>query len=134
MFEMSSLMALEAARALPGGVLRLGTSAGVGAARSGQVLGAAVLDDYRKTLGRLREVGYAAYARRQLTPYVRAAANQFSPGPQYPHRAAAGEARGPPRLEVGSSRAIRVRIRDRNDPTSTSQFTSISYAGTGSGR
>lgn len=78
-FEVSSLMALDAARAVPGGVLKLGTSAGVGAARSGQVLGAAVLEDYRKTLGRLREAGYATYARRQLTPYVRAAIAQFAP-------------------------------------------------------
>jgi uncharacterized protein (DUF1810 family) len=79
-FETSSLMAVSAARALPRGVLRLGASAGVGAARSGQVLGAALLDDYRRTLSELREVGYAAYARRQIAPYVRAAVNQFSPG------------------------------------------------------
>jgi hypothetical protein len=78
-FETSSLMAVSAARAFPRGVLRLGASAGVGAARSGQVLGAALLDDYRRTLGELREVGYAAYARRQIAPYVRAAVNQFSP-------------------------------------------------------
>jgi hypothetical protein len=79
-FETSSLMAVSAARALPRGVLRLGTSAGVGAARSGQVLGTALLEDYRRTLAALREVGYAAYARRQVAPYVRAAVNQFSPG------------------------------------------------------
>jgi hypothetical protein len=77
-FETSSLMAVSAARALPKGVLRLGASAGVGAARSGQVLGAALLDDYRRTLGELREVGYTAYARRQLRPYLRAAIDQFS--------------------------------------------------------
>ena len=79
-FETSSLLGLSAARSLPRGVLRLGASAGVGAARSGQVLGAALLDDYRRTLGELREVGYATYALRQLAPYVRAAAGQFSPG------------------------------------------------------
>ena len=79
-FETSSLLAVSAARALPWSVLRLGTSAGVGAAKSGQVLGAALLDDYRRTLGELREVGYTAYAARQLRPYVRAAAAQFSPG------------------------------------------------------
>ena len=79
-FETSSLLAVSAARAFPRGVLRLGASAGFGAARSGQVLGAALLDDYRRTLGELREVGYASYARRQVAPYVRAAVNQFSPG------------------------------------------------------
>jgi hypothetical protein len=79
-FETSSLLAVSAARAFPRGVLRLGASAGFGAARSGQVVGAALLDDYRRTLGELREVGYAAYARRQIAPYVRAAVNQFSPG------------------------------------------------------
>ena len=79
-FETSSLLAVSAARAFPRGVLRLGASAGFGAARSGQVVGAALLDDYRRTLGELREVGYAAYARRQIAPYVRAAANQFSLG------------------------------------------------------
>ena len=79
-FETSSLLAVSAARALPRSVVRLGTSAGVGAAKSGQVLGAALLDDYRRTLGELREVGYTAYARRQLRPYVRAAAAQFAPG------------------------------------------------------
>ncbi|HYO48008.1 MAG TPA: hypothetical protein VEY33_15135, partial [Gemmatimonadota bacterium] len=78
-FETSSLMAVSAARAVPGGVFRLGASAGVGAARSGQVLTAALLDDYRKTLSELREVGYLAFARRQLGPYVRAAVDQFSP-------------------------------------------------------
>lgn len=79
-FETSSLLAVSAARALPRGVLRLGASAGIGAARSGQVLGAALIDDYRRTLSELREVGYAAYARRQVAPYVHAAVNQFSPG------------------------------------------------------
>jgi hypothetical protein len=79
-FETSSLLAVSAARSLPKGVLRLGASAGVGAARSGQILGAALLDDYRRTLTELREVGYASYARRQLAPYVRAAVRQFSPG------------------------------------------------------
>lgn len=78
-YETSSLLAMSAARSVPRGVLRLGASAGVGAARSGQVLGAALLDDYRRTLDELRAVGYASYAHRQLAPYVRAAASQFSP-------------------------------------------------------
>jgi hypothetical protein len=30
-------------------------------------------------LSEIRQVGYVAYARRQLRPYLRAAVNQFSP-------------------------------------------------------
>jgi len=78
-FETSSLMAVSAARALPGGVRWLSASTRVGATRTGQVFAAVLLDHYRQTLGELRGVGYLAYARRQLSPYVRAAVGQFSP-------------------------------------------------------
>jgi hypothetical protein len=78
-FETSSLMALSAARALPSGVRWLSASTRVGASRTGRIFAAAVLDHYRDTLRELREVGYLAYARRQFRPYVRAAADQFSP-------------------------------------------------------
>ena len=79
-FETSSVMAVSAARALPGGVRWLSASARVGAVRTGQVLADVLLDHYRETLGEIREVGYLAYAGRQFRPYVRAAAGQFSPG------------------------------------------------------
>jgi len=78
-FETSSLMAVSAARALPGGVRWLSASTRVGATRTGQVFAAALLDHYRRTLSELQGVGYLAYARRQLSPYVRAAVGQFSP-------------------------------------------------------
>jgi hypothetical protein len=78
-FETSSVMALSAARAVPGGVRWLSASARVGATRTGQVFAAALLDHYRQTLSDMREVGYLAYAGRQFGPYVRAAADQFSP-------------------------------------------------------
>jgi hypothetical protein len=77
--ETSSVMALGAARALPDGVRWLSASARVGAARTGQILAGAVLDHYRQTLAELQQVGYVAYARRQLGPYFSAAAAQFSP-------------------------------------------------------
>jgi hypothetical protein len=51
----------------------------VGAVRTGQVLGTALLEHYRQTLNEIREIGYAEYGRRQFRPYVRAAVNQFSP-------------------------------------------------------
>lgn len=78
-FETSSLMAVSAARALPGGVRWLSASARVGATRTGQVFAAALLDHYRQTLGEIQQVGYLAYASRQFRPYIRAAADQFSP-------------------------------------------------------
>jgi hypothetical protein len=43
------------------------------------VFGAALLDHYRETLGEIQQVGYTTYAGRQLRPYIRAAASQFSP-------------------------------------------------------
>jgi hypothetical protein len=78
-FETSSVMAVSAARALPGGVRWLSASARVGAARTGQVFAAALLDHYRQTLREIRDIGYLTYAGRQFRPYIRAAAGQFSP-------------------------------------------------------
>jgi hypothetical protein len=57
----------------------LSASAVAGAGRTGRVVGEALLDHYRQTLDEVRQVGYAEYAGRQLTPYVRAAVAQFSP-------------------------------------------------------
>jgi hypothetical protein len=78
-FETSSLMAVSAVRALPSGVRWLSASALAGAARTGQVFAAALLDHYRQTLTEMQEIGYLAYAGRQFRPYVRAAVDQFSP-------------------------------------------------------
>jgi hypothetical protein len=78
-FETSSVMAVSAARALPGGVRWLSASARVGATRTGHIFAAALLDHYRQTLSEIQQVGYLAYAGRQFRPYVRAAVDQFSP-------------------------------------------------------
>lgn len=78
-FETSSMMALSAVRAVPDGMRWLSASARVGATRTGSLFGSAILDHYRETLGEIRQVGYTTYASRQLGPYVRAAADQFSP-------------------------------------------------------
>jgi hypothetical protein len=64
-FETSSLLALSAARA--------------GLARTGVIVGSALLAHYTERLAELRQVGYARYARKQLEPYVRAAASHLSP-------------------------------------------------------
>ena len=78
-FETSSAMAVSAARALPGGVRWLSASARVGATRAGHIFADALLDHYRQTLNEIQQVGYFAYVGRQFRPYVRAAADQFSP-------------------------------------------------------
>jgi hypothetical protein len=77
-FETSSLMAISAMRALPDRARWLSSSTRVAAKRSGKLLSATLLDDYSRTLEELREVGYVTYAKRQLSPYLRACADQFS--------------------------------------------------------
>jgi hypothetical protein len=67
-FEMSTLMAMAAARA--------------GVTRTGQILGTAMLDHYRATLHDIERTGFASYASDHLRPYLRAAAAQFAPGRQ----------------------------------------------------
>jgi hypothetical protein len=78
-FETSSMMAVSAVRALPDGVRWLSTSARVGAARTGQVFAATLLDHYKQTLSEIQRTGYLAYAGQQMRPYVHAAVRQFSP-------------------------------------------------------
>lgn len=78
-FATSSLLAVSAASALPERVRWLSASARVGVTRAGRLVGSTLLDHYRQTLDELRQIGYATYAARQLRPYLRAAAGQFSP-------------------------------------------------------
>jgi hypothetical protein len=78
-FQTSSMMAIDAVRALPENVRWLSASARVGVARTGQVFASALLDHYTLTLNEIRRVGYLTYAGGQLRPYVHAAARQFSP-------------------------------------------------------
>jgi hypothetical protein len=78
-FEVSSVMALSAVRALPGKARWLSASARVGATQTGKLVSTAILDHYTQTLNELRAVGYLTYAKRQLSPYVRACVDQFSP-------------------------------------------------------
>src|SRR5580658_9138810 len=77
-FEISSVMAISAVRALPDRALWLSSSTRVGASRTGKLFSAAILEDYSHTLDELREVGYITYARQQLSPYLRACGDQFS--------------------------------------------------------
>jgi hypothetical protein len=78
-FELSSLMAVSAVRALPGKARWLSASARVGAAHTGKLVSGATLDYYSETLKELREVGYLSYAKRQISPYLKACVELFSP-------------------------------------------------------
>jgi hypothetical protein len=78
-FETSSMLAVAAARGLPDGVRWLSASAMVGATRTGRVVAATLLDDYKQTLDEIQQAGFVRYGTRQLRPYVQAAAGQFSP-------------------------------------------------------
>ena len=78
-YQTSSMMAIDAVRALPEGVRWVSASARAGAVRTGQVFAAALLEHYQLTLNDIQKVGYLTYAGGQLRPYVHAAARQFSP-------------------------------------------------------
>jgi len=78
-FEMSSMLAVSAAGKLPAGVRWLSASSKAAASRTGEVVGAALLDYYARTLADIRQVGFITFAGRQLRPYVQAAIAQFSP-------------------------------------------------------
>ena len=78
-FQTSSVMAVSAARGFPDSVRWFSASARAGATRTGQILAATLLDHYRQTLTEIRHIGYVAYARQQLRPYLRACVDQFSP-------------------------------------------------------
>ena len=73
------MLALSAAQAIPGNLRWLSASARVGAVQTGHVFASALLDHYRQTLNDIHATGYLAYARRQVTPYVRASIGQFAP-------------------------------------------------------
>jgi hypothetical protein len=77
-FEISSVVALSAMRTLPDKARWLSASAHVGAVYAGTRFSAAILAHYSQTLSELREVGYLTYAKRQMTPYLRACVEQFS--------------------------------------------------------
>jgi hypothetical protein len=77
-FETSSVMAIAAVRTLPNKARWLTASMGVGVRHAAKLLAVNVLDSYSKTLNELREVGYLSYAKRQLSPYLRACVDQFS--------------------------------------------------------
>ena len=76
--QLSSVMALAAMRELPENMRWLSRAARVCGRRAGEVLGAGLLDHYRKSLAEIREVGYLRYSLREFRPYLHGAVRQFS--------------------------------------------------------
>jgi hypothetical protein len=78
-FELSSMMAVSAVARFPVTLLRLARASNRVMWRSGETLGASVLTHYSQVLADIHERGYAAYWAQEFQPYLRAAAEQFSP-------------------------------------------------------
>jgi hypothetical protein len=78
--ELSSVMALSAIREVPANLLWLSRCARSATLRTGQLFAEGLLDHYRTTLDEIRNTGFLAYWRTEFRPYLRAAADQFSPG------------------------------------------------------
>lgn len=78
-FELSSVMAIAAASRAPESLLRLARAANRAAWRTGQMFAGSWLEHYNQTLREIGERGYANYWVEEFRPYLRAAAEQFSP-------------------------------------------------------
>lgn len=78
-FEVSSLMAISAMKSVPAKARWLSASARSAARKTGTVVAATLLEDYRTSLKQIRETGYVRYAVDQFRPYLSAAVSQFSP-------------------------------------------------------
>ena len=78
-FQVSTLMALSAVSRIPANLLWLSRCATGAVRRTGQIFAGALLDHYSAALKEIRGAGYAAYWVREFSPYLQAAAAQFSP-------------------------------------------------------
>ena len=78
-FELSSMMAVAAVWRAPESLLRLARAANRAVWRTGQLFAASWLTHYSQALHEIEQRGYAAYWAEEFRPYLRAAADQFSP-------------------------------------------------------
>jgi hypothetical protein len=78
-FELASVMALSAASRIPANVVWMTSASCWGVQRTGELVAGAILDHYVVTLREIREAGFLSYWTREFRPYLRAAADQFSP-------------------------------------------------------
>jgi hypothetical protein len=79
-FRLSSLLALSAVGRLPENARWLSRCAVTAARHTGHIFADSLLEHYATTLQEIRRTGYLAYWASEFRPYLRAAAQQFSPG------------------------------------------------------
>ncbi len=78
-FEISSLLALSGVRHLPRGAIWLSQCATLAAKKTGTLFAGTLLEHYRSTLQEIHHAGYLVYWVREFSPYLEAAASNFSP-------------------------------------------------------
>ena len=78
-FVVSSLIAVSTVAHMPANVVWLSRAARSAARRTGKVLGEAILDHYTQVLTEIQTTGFLEYWQREFRPYLRAAAEQFTP-------------------------------------------------------
>jgi hypothetical protein len=78
-FELASLLSIAAIARVPENLLWLGNASRIGAQRTGELFAQTLLDHYAQTLREMRSEGVTAWWVREFKPYLRAAADQFSP-------------------------------------------------------
>jgi hypothetical protein len=78
-FKVSSLLAISTLAHVPANVLWLSRATRSAARRTTVVAGGAILDHYSEALHDIGKVGFAGYWQREFRPYLRAAAEHFSP-------------------------------------------------------
>ncbi len=77
--EVSALLALSAVRSLPENVQWLSRCAAGAAKTTGTLMASNLLGHYSDALSEIRREGYFAYWMKEFRPYLKAAAQQFSP-------------------------------------------------------
>jgi len=78
-FALSSLLAISSLAHVPANLLWLSKATTSAARRTGSVLGEAILDHYSEALRDIGETGFLNYWEREFRPYLKGAAEQFSP-------------------------------------------------------
>lgn len=78
-FTISSLMAVSTLAHVPANLLWLSRAAQLAVRRTGTVVGGALLEHYSQTLDEISHAGFLGYWTREFRPYLRAAAEQFTP-------------------------------------------------------